>query len=49
MAKQTLADVQSYARRYIVGKPSIVGVLIDPESRKRIDLKESDLLPRIVQ
>ncbi len=49
MAKQTLADLQGYARKYIVGKPRIVGVLIDPESRKRIGLTEKDLLPRVVQ
>lgn len=49
MAKQTLADLQGYARKYIVGKPRVVGVLIDPESRKRIGLTEKDLLPRVVQ
>jgi zinc protease len=49
MAKQTLTDLQAYARKYIVGKPRIVGVLIDPESRRRIGLTEKDLLPRVVQ
>jgi zinc protease len=49
MAKQTLGDLQGYARRYIVGKPRIVGVLIDPESRKRIGLTEADLLPKVAQ
>lgn len=49
MAKQTLRDVQGYARKYIVGKPRIVGVLIDPESRRRIDLTEADLTPRAVR
>lgn len=49
MAKQTLGDLQAYARKYIVGKPRVVGVLIDPEARKRIGLKESDLLPKVVQ
>ena len=49
MAKQSLVDLQGYARKYIVGKPRIVGVLIDPEARKRINLKESDLLPKVVQ
>ena len=49
MAQQTLRDLQGYARKYIVGRPRIVGVLIDPESRKRIDLKESDLLPKVMQ
>lgn len=49
MAKQTLGDLQAYARKYIVGKPRVVGVLIEPEARKRIGLKESDLLPKVVQ
>ena len=49
MASQSLGDVQAYARKYIVGKPHIVGVLIDPESRRRIGLKESDLLPKAIQ
>ncbi|MBL8961480.1 MAG: insulinase family protein, partial [Gemmatimonadetes bacterium] len=34
MAKQTLQDLQAYAKKYIIGKPRITGVLIDPESRK---------------
>jgi zinc protease len=49
MGKRTLADLQGYARKYIVGKPRIVGVLIDPESRRRIGLTEADLLPRTMQ
>jgi zinc protease len=49
MAKQTLEDLRAYARKYIVGKPHIVGVLIDPEARKAIKLVEADLLPRNVQ
>jgi zinc protease len=49
MAKQSLTELQNYAKKYIVGKPRIVGVLIDPESRKRLGLTESDLMPRTVQ
>ncbi|HEX2779653.1 MAG TPA: pitrilysin family protein, partial [Gemmatimonadaceae bacterium] len=45
MAKQTTRDLQSYASRYIVGKPRVVGVMIDPESRRRISLTDRDLLP----
>jgi zinc protease len=44
MAKQTTADLRGYTGKYIVGKPRVVGVMIDPESRARIGLKESDLL-----
>jgi len=49
MARQSLSDLQGYARKYIVGRPRIVGVLIDPDSRRRINLTEADLLPRAVQ
>jgi zinc protease len=49
MAKQTLQDLQAYAKKYIIGKPRITGVLIDPESRKALNLTKADLLPRVVQ
>lgn len=49
MAKQSLRDLQAYARKYIVGKPRIVGVMIDPAARKRIGLTEEDLLPGVGQ
>ena len=49
MARQTLVDVQRYARKYIVGQPRIVGVLIDPASRKRTGLSVNDLMPKVVQ
>ena len=49
MAKQTLQDLQAYAKKYIIGKPRITGVLIDPESRKALGLTKADLLPRVVQ
>ena len=44
MAKQTTADLRGYTGKYIVGKPRVVGVMIDPQSRARIALQESDLL-----
>lgn len=44
MARQTVADLQAYARKYIVGKARVTGVLIDPESRSRLKLVESELL-----
>jgi zinc protease len=44
MATQRLDDLRSYARRYIVGKPYIAGVLISPSARQRIRLTEADLL-----
>lgn len=49
MAAQTVADLQAYAKKYIVGKNRITGVMIDPESRKRLNLSEASLLSRTVQ
>ena len=43
MARQTTADLRAYATRYIVGKPHITGVLIDPASRKQLSLTTQEL------
>lgn len=44
MGQQTLADLRAYARRYILGKPHIAGVLIAPEARASLKLTPQDLL-----
>ena len=44
MAKRTAVDLRSYAKTYIIGKPSVIGVLISPEDRKRIGLTERELV-----
>jgi len=44
MAHQTTKDLNDYAARYIVNKPRVVGVMIDPDSRRRIGLTDKDLL-----
>ena len=44
MARQTPADLRSYADKYIIGKPRVAGVLLSPEARRTIRLNESDLL-----
>ena len=44
MAHQTIADLRAYARRYIVGKPHISGVLIAPEARQALKLAPNDLV-----
>jgi zinc protease len=44
MAQQTVTDMQDYARKYIVGKPRVVGVLISPEARKQLGLTEAELV-----
>jgi zinc protease len=44
MAKQTPADLQTYAEKYIVGKPHVVGVLLSPDARRALNLTPSALL-----
>lgn len=44
MARQTPADLQRYAQRYIVGRPSVTGVLLSSETRAAIGLTEASLL-----
>jgi zinc protease len=46
MARQSPADLQRYARRYIVGKPSVTGVLLSAESRRALGLTEAGVLQR---
>lgn len=47
MAKQSLGDLRSYARKYIVGKPHVTGVLLHPDARKAIGLTEQELAGEI--
>ena len=44
MAQQTIADLRAYARRYILDKPRVVGVLIAPEARQSLKLGPDDLV-----
>ena len=37
-------DLRAYARKYIVGKPHITGVLIAPEARQALKLAAQDLV-----
>jgi len=46
MAARTISDLQAYARRYIVGRPHITGVLISPESRRSLNLTDAELVSR---
>jgi zinc protease len=43
MGRQTPADLQRYATRYILGRPRVTGVLLSPETRKAIGLTEAEL------
>jgi hypothetical protein len=47
MAKQSLSDLRSYARKYIVGKPRVTGVLLHPDARKALGLTEQELAGEI--
>jgi zinc protease len=44
MAQQTIEDLRAYARKYILGKPHITGVLIAPEARQALKLSPQDLV-----
>jgi zinc protease len=44
MARQTPDDLRRYVRKYILGKPRVTGVLIDPGARREIGLTTADLL-----
>jgi zinc protease len=46
MQAVTRADLAAYARRYLVGRPRVTGVLISPEARARINLTTAALLGR---
>jgi len=43
MAKQTTADLRAYANKYIVAKPRITGVLINPAAKRQISLTTEEL------
>jgi zinc protease len=44
MAQQSLDDLRGYARKYIVGKPHIAGVLISADERQSLKLVPGDLV-----
>ena len=44
MAQQTIGDLRAYARRYIVSKPRITGILISPQARQALKLAPENLV-----
>ncbi len=46
MARQTPAQLQAYARRYIIGKPRITGVMLPMGAKDRLRLTEQELAGR---
>lgn len=43
MARQTPAQLQAYARRFIIGKPRVVGVMLPEGAKDRLGLTEAEL------
>jgi hypothetical protein len=43
MAKRTPADLRSYATKYIIGKPHIVGVMMTAADRAKLKLTPDEL------
>lgn len=43
MARQTPAQLQDYARKYIIDKPHVTGVLLSAEARGQLTLTEDEL------
>lgn len=43
MASQTSNELQDYARRYIIGKPHVTGVMLPRGARERLGLTEEEL------
>jgi zinc protease len=46
MAGQTPDELRSYARKYIIGKPHVTGVLLAPTARRALGLTEDELSGR---
>ncbi len=46
MAKQTPAQLQAYARKYIIGRPRVVGVMLPDGEKARLRLTEQELAGR---
>jgi hypothetical protein len=44
MAQQSVDDLRGYARKYILGKPHIAGVLISTNERQSLKLAPEDLV-----
>lgn len=44
MAKQTAADLERYATKYIVGKPHVTGVLLSAQARSALNLTPQSLV-----
>jgi zinc protease len=43
MARRTPGQLQDYARKYIIDKPHVIGVLLSPDARAQLKLTEDEL------
>jgi zinc protease len=43
MARRSPAQLQEYARKYIIDRPRIVGVLLSPDARAQLNLTDDEL------
>jgi zinc protease len=43
MARQKATDLVEYARKYILGRPHVAGVMLNSESRRKISLSQEEL------
>ncbi len=43
MARRSPAQLQEYARKYIIDRPRVVGVLLSPEARAQLSLTDDEL------
>jgi zinc protease len=43
MARRSPAQLQEYARKYIIDRPRVVGVLLSPEARAQLNLTDDEL------
>jgi zinc protease len=43
MARRTPAQLQEYARKYIIDRPHVVGVMLSPDARRQLGLTEDEL------
>lgn len=44
LSQVTRADIQKYVRRYIKGKPYVLGISTDPQTLNKLNLKSSEVL-----
>jgi zinc protease len=44
MQKVTRADLASYARKYIIGKPHVTALLLSPQDRTKLGITPQQLM-----